>query len=46
VRLVDGTTVTLADTEENQNVYPQPNSQKVGLGFPAFESDPTGPRSL
>lgn len=34
VRLVDGATVTLADTEENQADYPQPNSQKVGLGFP------------
>ena len=34
VRLVDGATVTLADTEENQNTYPQPNSQKAGLGFP------------
>lgn len=34
VRLVDGATVTLADTEENQAVYPQPGSQKPGLGFP------------
>jgi hypothetical protein len=34
VRLVDGATVTLADTEENQEDYPQPNSQKAGLGFP------------
>ena len=34
VRLVDGATVTLPDTEENQAVYPQPSSQKVGLGFP------------
>ena len=34
VRLVDGATVTLPDTEENQAAYPQPNSQKVGLGFP------------
>jgi len=34
VRLVDGATVTLADTEENQAAYPQPNSQKAGLGFP------------
>lgn len=34
VRLVDGATVTLADTEENQAHYPQPNSQKAGLGFP------------
>ena len=34
VRLVDGVTVTMADTEENQAVYPQPSSQKAGLGFP------------
>lgn len=34
VRLVDGATVTLADTQENQTAYPQPGSQKTGLGFP------------
>jgi hypothetical protein len=34
VRLVDGTTVTLPDTKENQATYPQPGSQKAGLGFP------------
>jgi hypothetical protein len=34
VRLVDGATMTLADTPENQAKYPQPNSQKTGLGFP------------
>ena len=34
VRLVDGATVTLPDTEDNQAQYPQPNSQKAGLGFP------------
>jgi hypothetical protein len=34
VRLVDGATVTLADTEENQALYPQSNSQQAGLGFP------------
>lgn len=34
VRLVDGTTVTLPDTEANQETYPQPSSQKPGLGFP------------
>ena len=34
VRLVDGATVTLSDTKENQAVYPQPTSQKAGLGFP------------
>ena len=34
VRLVDGATVTLSDTEENQAAYPQSSSQKAGLGFP------------
>ena len=34
VRLVDGATATMADTAENQAVYPQPSSQKPGLGFP------------
>jgi len=34
VLLADGTTLTLADTEENQGAYPQPASQRAGLGFP------------
>lgn len=34
VRLVDGTTVSLPDTPANQESFPQPNSQKPGLGFP------------
>jgi len=34
VRLVAGATVTLPDTEENQAAFPQPSSQKEGLGFP------------
>jgi hypothetical protein len=34
VRLVDGATVTLADTDANQAAYPQSSSQKPGLGFP------------
>lgn len=34
VRLVDGTTVVMPDTPANQAVYPQPRSQKPGLGFP------------
>lgn len=36
VRLVDGTTMTLADTQENQAEYPQPASQQEGLGFPVL----------
>jgi hypothetical protein len=34
VRLVDGTTLTMPDTLANQDAYPQPTSQKPGLGFP------------
>jgi len=34
VHLIDGTTVTLPDTAENQAVYPQQTVQKPGLGFP------------
>jgi hypothetical protein len=34
VRLVDGSTVTTADTPANQKAYPQPDGQKPGLGFP------------
>jgi len=31
---VDGTTVTLPDTQANQATYPQQSGQKSGLGFP------------
>jgi len=34
VHLIDGTTVTMPDTAENQAVYPQQSCQKAGLGFP------------
>lgn len=34
VYLVDGTTIALPDTEENQKVYPQQKMQKAGLGYP------------
>jgi hypothetical protein len=34
VRVVDGTTVSMPDTAENQAEYPQPTSQARGLGFP------------
>ena len=34
VKLADGTTVSMPDTEENQEEYPQQSSQKEGLGFP------------
>ena len=32
--LADGTTVSMPDTPENQAEFPQPASQKPGLGFP------------
>jgi hypothetical protein len=34
VKLVDGSTSQLADTEENQQAFPQQSQQKKGLGFP------------
>ena len=34
VRVVDGTTVSMPDSPENQEKYPQPSSQKSGCGFP------------
>lgn len=34
VKLVDGSTLSMPDTVENQKDYPQPASQKIGVGFP------------
>jgi len=34
VLLVDGTTVSMPDTEEDQRAFPQNRAQKPGLGFP------------
>lgn len=34
VEMVDGWTVTMAGSEENQKAYPQMTSQKPGCGFP------------
>jgi hypothetical protein len=34
VKVVDGTTLSMPDTRANQRAYPQPKSQKAGLGFP------------
>lgn len=34
VKVADGTTVSMPDTPENQAAYPQPRSQKPGVGFP------------
>ena len=34
VRLIDGTTLSMPDTQENQVAFPQQRSQKEGVGFP------------
>jgi len=34
VKVGDGTTLTAPDTPKNQEAWPQPRSQKPGLGFP------------
>lgn len=34
VRLVDGSTSRLPDTPKNQQAYPQPKTQRAGLGLP------------
>jgi hypothetical protein len=37
VKVVDGSSVQLADTSENQKRYPQPSTQKRGCGFPVMK---------
>jgi len=34
IKLIDGTTVSMPDTPQNQAEFPQNRTQKVGLGFP------------
>lgn len=34
VRVIDGSTITMADTPKNQAAYPQLTSQNAGCGFP------------
>ncbi|WP_181015342.1 transposase, partial [Alkalispirochaeta sphaeroplastigenens] len=34
IKLIDGTTVSMPDTPENQQQFPQQTSQTPGLGFP------------
>lgn len=36
VKVVDGSSVSMPDTEENQQFYPQPSGQKKGCGFPVM----------
>lgn len=38
VLMVDGTTFSMTDTEENQQEYPQSSSQAEGLGFPVLRA--------
>ena len=37
VKIIDGTSVSMPDTPENQAVWPQPSSQKPGCGFPLMK---------
>lgn len=34
VKLVDGSTISMPDTPQNQACYPQPDTQAAGVGFP------------
>ena len=34
VKVIDGSTVSMPDTYENQKAYPQPSTQAAGCGFP------------
>jgi hypothetical protein len=36
VNVVDGSSISMPDTSENQNKYPQPHGQKPGCGFPVM----------
>jgi hypothetical protein len=38
VFFVDGTTFNMADTEKNQELYPQPKDQAEGCGFPKMRA--------
>jgi hypothetical protein len=38
VKSIDGSSVQLMDTAENQEVYPQPAGQKPGCGFPVMKT--------
>lgn len=37
VKVVDGSSVQLADTTKNQKRFPQPGTQKTGCGFPVLK---------
>jgi len=36
VKVVDGSSLSMPDTQENQEFYPQPKGQKPGCGFPVM----------
>jgi hypothetical protein len=36
VKVVDGSSLSMPDSEENQALYPQPKAQKKGCGFPVM----------
>lgn len=38
IRVIDGTTFSMPDTEENQAEYPQSSAQAEGLGFPILRA--------
>ncbi len=37
VKVVDGSSLSMPDTKENQALYPQPKNQKKGCGFPVMK---------
>ena len=37
VAVVDGTTLSMPDTPQNQTAWPQPSEQKAGCGFPVMK---------
>jgi hypothetical protein len=37
VKVIDGTGVSLPDSQENQRAYPQPSGQQPGCGFPLMK---------
>lgn len=37
IKIVDGATLSMPDTSENQRCWPQPSSQREGLGFPCMK---------
>ena len=45
IQIIDGATVLMADTPENQAAYPQHGNQKEGCGFPLPRLSPHSPYS-